>query len=327
MRWVTSTPPHPLCPYDSPGSETGCISAKQRERERTKSAVRKREKPYKDNHPQCTLPGSNSNPSAFGSHVQHESSALDHAATGLTYGTGPPREKRPPATRRVCPALRSHRMTWALNYYPSPQTAPPPHLFLIYVRQTFIFLRASRLKGISQSRTKNVVLQQVNTRSHIPPCKCTLICVEGEWKTFLEKTLSTPDQDSNLDLPGIGSLAYYRSYAFDHVGTEEVRMQQPPPPTQKCYSKGHQFGVHDLSNRANTPPPPLSHPLIVSTERSPDPKHYIIHLPFHRLRTKVKGRSGVMRNGESRARVLTHSLVPILKGRGEEERGREFLRL
>nr|CAD7441673.1 unnamed protein product [Timema bartmani] len=35
-----------------------------------------------------------------------------------------------------------------------------------------------------------------------------------------ETTLSTPDQDSNLDLPVIGSLFYHMSSALDHRTTE-----------------------------------------------------------------------------------------------------------
>nr|CAD7394632.1 unnamed protein product [Timema cristinae] len=37
--------------------------------------------PFRENHPQCTRPGLNSNLPVFGSLVQHEFSTLDHAAT------------------------------------------------------------------------------------------------------------------------------------------------------------------------------------------------------------------------------------------------------
>nr|CAD7413736.1 unnamed protein product [Timema poppensis] len=53
--------------------------------------------------------------------------------------------------------------------------------------------------------------------------KCPRICVEGEWTTILEKTtLSTPDRDSNLYLPVIGSEAYCKSSALDHATTKAV---------------------------------------------------------------------------------------------------------
>nr|CAD7588582.1 unnamed protein product [Timema genevievae] len=38
---------------------------------------------------------------------------------------------------------------------------------------------------------------------------------------FRKTTPSTPDQDSNLDIPIIGGLAYYKSSALDHTATEE----------------------------------------------------------------------------------------------------------
>nr|CAD7587623.1 unnamed protein product [Timema genevievae] len=41
-----------------------------------------------------------------------------------------------------------------------------------------------------------------------------------------EKHLGTPDRDSNLDLPVIGSLVYYKSSALDHEATEAVRLIQ-----------------------------------------------------------------------------------------------------
>nr|CAD7585712.1 unnamed protein product [Timema genevievae] len=42
--------------------------------------------------------------------------------------------------------------------------------------------------------------------------------VENHWAGG---SLSTPDRDSNLDLPVIGSLAYYKSSALDLPATEE----------------------------------------------------------------------------------------------------------
>nr|CAD7458511.1 unnamed protein product [Timema tahoe] len=52
--------------------------------------------------------------------------------------------------------------------------------------------------------------------------KCTRICVEEEYKIILKKTtLSTPGQDSNLNLPIIIiSLVYCESSALDHAATE-----------------------------------------------------------------------------------------------------------
>nr|CAD7430332.1 unnamed protein product [Timema monikensis] len=55
--------------------------------------------------------------------------------------------------------------------------------------------------------------------------KCNRIFVEGDYKTILEKTtLSTPDRDSNLDLPITGSLVYCESSALDHVATKAEKM-------------------------------------------------------------------------------------------------------
>nr|CAD7438418.1 unnamed protein product [Timema bartmani] len=59
----------------------------------------------------------------------------------------------------------------------------------------------------------------------------TRICVRGEWKTILEKTLSTPDRDSNLNIPVIGSLVYCESSALYHVATEVGT-------SQSCYLSG-----------------------------------------------------------------------------------------
>nr|CAD7451066.1 unnamed protein product [Timema bartmani] len=39
---------------------------------------------------------------------------------------------------------------------------------------------------------------------------------------FGKTTLSTPDRDSNLNLPIIGSLVYCKSNALDHTATEEL---------------------------------------------------------------------------------------------------------
>nr|CAD7576532.1 unnamed protein product [Timema californicum] len=52
--------------------------------------------------------------------------------------------------------------------------------------------------------------------------KCTRTCLkkERERKTILEPNISTPDRDFNLDLPVIGSLAYFKSSTLDHVATK-----------------------------------------------------------------------------------------------------------
>ncbi|CAG2064089.1 unnamed protein product, partial [Timema podura] len=50
--------------------------------------------------------------------------------------------------------------------------------------------------------------------------KCTRICVKVEWKT----TLSSPDQDSDLDLTILGSLVYFESSALDHAAIRSVRL-------------------------------------------------------------------------------------------------------
>nr|CAD7398832.1 unnamed protein product [Timema cristinae] len=49
------------------------------------------------------------------------------------------------------------------------------------------------------------------------------------WKIVLRKTtLSTPDRDSNLDLPVIGSLVYCESSAIDHETTEAYGTNKAP---------------------------------------------------------------------------------------------------
>nr|CAD7438071.1 unnamed protein product [Timema bartmani] len=49
--------------------------------------------------------------------------------------------------------------------------------------------------------------------------KCTCTCVEGEGKINLGKTtLTTPNRDSNLDIPAINSLVYCESSVADHAG-------------------------------------------------------------------------------------------------------------
>ncbi|CAG2066912.1 unnamed protein product, partial [Timema podura] len=51
--------------------------------------------------------------------------------------------------------------------------------------------------------------------------KCTCICVKGEWKT----TLSTYNQDLNLNRLVNGSLVYCESGALDHAATEASYVQ------------------------------------------------------------------------------------------------------
>ncbi|CAG2062423.1 unnamed protein product, partial [Timema podura] len=50
--------------------------------------------------------------------------------------------------------------------------------------------------------------------------KCTLILVEGEWKTILGKSLNSPDQDLNPHLSIIRSLVYCDSDTLDPAATE-----------------------------------------------------------------------------------------------------------
>nr|CAD7392365.1 unnamed protein product [Timema cristinae] len=59
-------------------------------------------------------------------------------------------------------------------------------------------------------------IYQWTRRSHFQS-KFTCIGVEVDWKTILEKnTLSTPDSDSKLDIPIIGSLVYCWNSVLDH---------------------------------------------------------------------------------------------------------------
>nr|CAD7452414.1 unnamed protein product [Timema tahoe] len=63
------------------------------------------------------------------------------------------------------------------------------------------------------------------------------IYMEGEWKHVLEKNLSTPDQDSNHNLPVFGSPEYCENITLDHAATEFPLLGSciacftlPPPP-------------------------------------------------------------------------------------------------
>nr|CAD7415261.1 unnamed protein product [Timema cristinae] len=66
-------------------------------------------------------------------------------------------------------------------------------------------------------------------------------------KPFWETSLSTPDRDSNLDLPANGSPVYCESSAFDHVATEAEHTN-----TCQCLEtlQLESVGFQDLYSRA-----------------------------------------------------------------------------
>nr|CAD7392361.1 unnamed protein product [Timema cristinae] len=70
--------------------------------------------------------------------------------------------------------------------------------------------------------TGNPIKHENDVLNYYPINKCTHTCVEGVENHFGKTTLSTPNQDSNLNLPVIGSLVYCKSSILDHVAIEEV---------------------------------------------------------------------------------------------------------
>nr|CAD7445909.1 unnamed protein product [Timema bartmani] len=77
-------------------------------------------------------------------------------------------------------------------------------------------------KGVTLLRRLALFIWRGNEEHWKQTRKCTRICVEEEYKIILKKTtLSTPGQDSNLNLPIIIiSLVYCESSALDHAATE-----------------------------------------------------------------------------------------------------------
>nr|CAD7454640.1 unnamed protein product [Timema tahoe] len=81
--------------------------------------------------------------------------------------------------------------------------------------------------AFSKILAENVVLEN----SKIIP-SCILRPAVGEVDNdFVKTTLITPDRDSNLDLPAIGSLVYSENSALDHEDTEAVTssVEEPVP--------------------------------------------------------------------------------------------------
>nr|CAD7437868.1 unnamed protein product [Timema bartmani] len=78
--------------------------------------------------------------------------------------------------------------------------------------------------GLDRSSITPEIIAAAKT-SILGRSKYTCICVEGDWKTILEKPhFSTPDRDSNLNFPIIGTLVYCESCALEHTATEECRI-------------------------------------------------------------------------------------------------------
>nr|CAD7452944.1 unnamed protein product [Timema tahoe] len=82
---------------------------------------------------------------------------------------------------------------------------------------------------------------------------------------FGKTTLSTPDQDSNLDLPVIGSLVYYESSALDHAVFEAVQHFRHPSAGEardKFYEQTSEFLRLDGNRKQQV------HPLLLTPPRS-----------------------------------------------------------
>nr|CAD7433598.1 unnamed protein product [Timema monikensis] len=64
--------------------------------------------------------------------------------------------------------------------------------------------------------------------------KCVFICLEGEWKIVVEKTLSPPNRDSNLNLLVIGILVYWVSSASYHAAIKLPSIGGCAPQPSPC---------------------------------------------------------------------------------------------
>nr|CAD7440258.1 unnamed protein product [Timema bartmani] len=86
-------------------------------------------------------------------------------------------------------------------------------------------------KGLSKNSScmSEFVHQRSPVRYRLPLRSCNTMSTElGEWKTISEKPLSTPDRDSNLDLPIIGSLVCCESSSLDHAAIEVAHEKTSP---------------------------------------------------------------------------------------------------
>nr|CAD7402540.1 unnamed protein product [Timema cristinae] len=91
--------------------------------------------------------------------------------------------------------------------------------------------------------------------------KYTHNCVEGECKTLYKTTLSTPDLDSNHDLPVIGSLVYCMNCALDLAAIEAGYYNMWPHSQRRhsrsrldCRGRGEQGSNLTLYLNASTLP-------------------------------------------------------------------------
>nr|CAD7438736.1 unnamed protein product [Timema bartmani] len=80
-----------------------------------------------------------------------------------------------------------------------------------------------------------------------------LLPVKGSGNHFGKTTLSTPNRDSKLNLPVIGSLVYCKSSALDHVATEFQNECSQTEETQE--NERGLFGL--FGSRTTTPIPPI----------------------------------------------------------------------
>nr|CAD7439124.1 unnamed protein product [Timema bartmani] len=100
--------------------------------------------------------------------------------------------------------------------------------------------------------------------------------VEGEWKTFLEKSLSTPDRYSNLNLPVLFSLIHCESSAaLDHVATEmDPVASEVDPNVAYCFQFTWMGPSYDNSTTNNSTCSDLTFeackkPLVVTNDQTP----------------------------------------------------------
>nr|CAD7409968.1 unnamed protein product [Timema poppensis] len=133
--------------------------------------------------------------------------------------------------------------TWLSSRAGCRNTAPFSLLNCVLERE----YQCSRSPELESNRSStNVALASLVARlshvcSNISPCgstsftplsgsglNCTRICTYSG-KLLLKNSLSTPDQDSNLDLPVIGSLVYCKSSVLDHAVTEAGQLSVRRP--------------------------------------------------------------------------------------------------
>nr|CAD7398888.1 unnamed protein product [Timema poppensis] len=179
-----------------------------------------------------------------------------------------------------------------------------------HIHRWYIGLGGRRLRSSSSGDTSKSSMLKVSVNSCLPSLirdsgkkKCTRICVEGEWKTILEKNLSTPDQDSNLDFSVICYLVYCDSSILDQFAIEAGRANHP-----QSQSKWHALmlpeGEHE--SRFQHVPTNWSNCVGFGTSMPPTRVNEVVPNPLYK---RIGG------TGKSVAEGLHQSLEVVLDGR------------